>query len=108
MAAARIVGEGRVVSVTAGGTVSKGDVFEGVDGVGIYLEDAVSGELVAVAIAGEVEVDKETPLVIALLDRVYWDAANDRADKTNTNIPLGLCTLAAASADTRVRVALNR
>lgn len=107
MAAGITIGEGRIVNVAAPGAITAGDVYEGADSIGLYLEDAASGAIVSLLLLGEVELDKETPLVIALGDKVYWDAANDRIDKTNTNIPAGICSQAAASADTRVRVLLT-
>lgn len=103
----RMIGDGKVITVTAGGTISKGDVAEFADSIGVYLEDAVSGDAVAVALAGEALLAKEAPLVITVGDKVYWDATNDNIDKTNTNIPAGIAAASAASADTVVRVLLN-
>lgn len=107
MTAARSIGEGRVVTVTAGGTITAGDVYEGVNSIGVYLEDAVSGDAVAVAMQGEWEIDKETGVVFTLGDFLYYDATNDRLDKTATNIPAGLATAAAATGATRARVLLG-
>jgi predicted RecA/RadA family phage recombinase len=66
--------------------------------------DGVSdGALGALAAGGGVYLcAKEAPLVIAVGDKVYWDAVNNNIDKTNTNKPFGFATKAAASADTTV------
>jgi len=104
---ATYVGEGNVITITAGGTVSAGDVFEGVDHIGVYMEDAVSGDAVGLGIAGEWLMAKETGVAFAVGDRLYWDATNNRLDKTATNIPAGIATATAASGDTTARCKIN-
>jgi len=93
-------------TITAAATITAKTVAELADSIGIYLASVVSGEDVAVMLMGKVELDKETGVAFAVGDMLYWDATNDRLDKTNTNIPAGICTLAAASAATRAEVML--
>ena len=100
-------GEGRTINVTLAGTVTVGDVLEGANGIGVYMESGVSGDVVAVLIQGEITAAKETGVAFTALDQLYWDATSDKLDKTNTNIPAGLCTADAASGDTTARVLLN-
>jgi len=101
------LGEGRTMNVTLGGTVAVGTVFEGAGMIGVHLNGGVSGEVDAVAIDGVFRLAKETPLVIAQGDYVYWDAVNDNIDKTTTNIPAGIAVAAAASGATTVDVKIN-
>lgn len=100
-------GEGRTINVTLAGTVTVGDVFEGVNGIGVYMGSGVSGDVVALLIQGEVTVAKATGTAYAVLDQLYYDTTNDELTKTNTDVPAGLCTAAAASGDTTARLLLN-
>jgi len=101
-----VKGEGRTMNVTLGGTVAAGTVYEGAGCIGVHLNGGVSGDVDAVLLEGVVTLAKEAPLVIAQGDLVYWDATNKNVDKTTTNIPCGICTVAAASADTTVTIKL--
>lgn len=107
MAAAVKIQDGDVVNVTLGGTVTAGTVIEFVDSIGVLLESGVSGDVRAVAMEGVYQVDKETGVAFAVGDALYWDATNDRLDKTTTNLPAGLCWAAAATGDTSAQVKLN-
>jgi len=93
--------------IAAPGDVSGGDVFEGANGIGVYADDALTGEQVSVITFAEVELTKETGVAFTFLQQLYWDATNDRLDATATNIPAGLASAPAASADTVARVFLN-
>lgn len=92
--------------ITAAGAITAKTVAELNDCIGIYLATVSTGEDVAVALMCEVELDKESGVAFAVGDKLYWDATNDRLDKTNTNIPAGVATRAAASADVRASVQL--
>jgi len=100
-------GVGDIINVTAGAAKSSGDVEEFADCVGVWMADTANGAIGAVAIQGEFTLAKEAPLVISQGDILYWDATNDNLDKTNTNIPAGIATADAASADTTCSVLLN-
>jgi predicted RecA/RadA family phage recombinase len=105
MAEAIIRGDVRTISLTAAGTLTAKTVREMVDCIGVYMANAVAGQRVAVAIAeGPVELDKETGVVFAVGDKLYWDATNDRLDKTATNIPAGVAANAADTNATRAEV----
>lgn len=100
---------GDVIDFTTAGSVVSGAVVEFADSIGVALAAAAgSGEVIAVALSGVYEVAKETGVAFAVGDFLYWDASNDRLDKTNTNIPAGLCVEAAASGATVARVLINR
>lgn len=103
-------GQGLVIPYTAAATITYLEVLEFANSIGIALAAAVSGDVISVDMGGAVEYDlpKETGVVIAVGDQVYWDATNDNVDKTITNIPCGLATEAALSGDTSVRVMLNQ
>jgi predicted RecA/RadA family phage recombinase len=91
-----------------GSTITAGTVIEFAAEIGVALGDIANGETGDLAISEVWTLAKETPLVIAQGDQVYWDAANNRVDKTNTNIPCGKAFASAASGDTTVQVLLNR
>lgn len=98
---------GTTINVVAGGTITKGTVLEGAAGIGVWMQDVASGATGAVLIDGVVELAKETGVAFTPLDLLYWDATNDRLDKTNTNIPAGLAAAPAGTNDTTARVKLN-
>lgn len=101
------VNDGATALVTLSGTVSKGGVYEGTGAIGIYLEDGVSGDTVAIALQGEYTLTKETGVVFAVGDLLFWDATNNRLDKTATNLYAGIATEAAGTNDVLADVALN-
>lgn len=94
-------------TITAGGTVSAGDIYEGANGIGVYSTDAVSGDQVAVIVGGIVEIAKATGTAYTLLDQLYWDTTANNLTKTNTDVPAGLAMLDAASGATTARILLN-
>ena len=93
--------------VTLGGTVVAGAVWEGADVVGVYQSAGVSGDIVAVALTGDYTLTKEAGVAFTQGDKLYWDATNDNLDKTNTNIPAGIASGAAASGDVLADVILG-
>lgn len=101
------VQDGVTINVVAGADVTAGTVLEGAAGIGVWTQDTLSGATGAVLIEGVVELAKETGVVFTALDALFWDAVNDRLDKTGTNIPAGLAAAPAASGDTVARVKLN-
>lgn len=98
--------EGKTMPYTNGGatTIAAGTVIEFTDMVGVALGDIAPESEGELAVCEVWELAKETPLEINQGDQVYWDAANDRVDKTNTNIPCGKAFATAASGATTVQV----
>ena len=94
-------------SNSSGSTISAGTVVELPNMIGVALGDIANGATGEIAVCEIWELAKEAPLDIAQGDQVYWDAANNRVDKTNTNIPCGKAAAVAASAATTVQVLLN-
>jgi predicted RecA/RadA family phage recombinase len=75
---------------------------------GVVAADALSGVTADVAVSGVFDINKEAPLVIAVGARVFWDNTNRRVTTTATgNVAIGHAVVAAASADTTVRVRLS-
>lgn len=101
------VQDGRSLTVTAPAAVASGELVIVGSIVGVAVADADSGAPVALCTEGVFELPKETPLVIAQGDTVYWDVANANVDKTDTNTLIGVATEDAASAATVVRVKLT-
>jgi predicted RecA/RadA family phage recombinase len=76
---------------------------------GVVAVDALTGVSAEVALNGVFDITKEAPLVIAVGARVFWDNTNKRVTTTTTgNVAIGHAVVAAASADTTVRVRLSR
>lgn len=98
---------GQTMDVTAGAAKSAGDVEEFANSIGVWLADTENAAAGAVLMEGVVTLAKETGVAFSQGDMLYWDAANDRLDKTATNIPAGLCWADAASGDTTASVKLN-
>jgi len=108
MASGDIIQRGEMIDITLGGTVTKGDVFEGTGAIGVYMDSGVSGDTVPVFIGpGVVELTKETGVVFTQGDLLFWDAANNRLDKTVTNIFAGIAANDVASGVLLARVHLN-
>lgn len=107
--ATNYIQDGEVLDFTngSGSDIASGAVVVSNDLVGVALTDIADGDTGAVATEGVFEVAKETPLAINFGDKVYWDVANSRVDKTNTNTPMGICAEAAGSAATTVKVKLH-
>jgi len=104
----RVYGSGAnvVINHLAGAAKTSGLVEELADCIGVWLDDVANGAYGPLLLMGEVTLAKEAGVAFAVGDKLYWDATNDNLDKTKTNIPCGICTLVAASADTTARVLL--
>jgi predicted RecA/RadA family phage recombinase len=101
-------GDGKVINVPAPtGGVTAGAVYEGTGAIGVWLDTVAEGVSAPLALTGEFTLAKETGAAHAVGDLLFWDASNDRLDKTATNIFAGICTVAADSNATSVRVSLN-
>lgn len=101
------VGEGDRLEVTAPYALSSGDgCLVGAGLFGVAMDDYGSGAQAVLATEGVFDLAKEAPLVISAGDFVYWDNSAKELDKTATNVQVGVCVEAAASADTTVRVKL--
>lgn len=76
---------------------------------GVAQHDAASGAPVVLGVDGVYDLPKEAPLVIAAGARLFWDSTNKRLTTTSTsNFAVAIATVAALSADTTVRVLLER
>jgi predicted RecA/RadA family phage recombinase len=105
--AQNFIQDGKVLEYTnAGSAIASGAAVVMNDLVGVALGSIANGATGQVATEGVFELTKETPLVISQGDKVYWDVANSRVDKTNTNKVLGVCAEDAGSAATTVKVKL--
>lgn len=98
---------GDVWDHVAAADIANGEVVEFADSIGVALKAIANGATGPVAVQGVFELAKETGVAFAQGDFLYWDASNNRLDKTGTNIPAGLAAAAAGSAATTARVALN-
>ena len=106
---ADFVQDGTAVDYTPAGDVAAGDVVVQGDLVGITKRDITAGQLGALAVQGVFDVVKDAGVTIAAGAKVYWDATNSFAVTTASgNKLMGKCVLAAASAETSVRVRLNQ
>lgn len=65
------IGNGDTITIAAPGDVSAGDVYQGADGIGVYHNDALTGEMVAVWVKGEFELPA-TALTVSALDGLDW------------------------------------
>jgi predicted RecA/RadA family phage recombinase len=95
------------INFTAPAARTIGDVEEFADCIGVWMDSVASGAVGPVDLFNDHILAKETGVAFAVGDILYWDATNNRLDKTNTNIPAGVCVTAAASGDTSAEVRLN-
>ncbi len=93
--------------VLLSGSVVAGDVLELADSIQVYNESGDSGDRVPAIWFGHVKLAKETGVAFTAGDQLYWDAANNRLDKTDTNIPAGKAAQDAASGADEAEVFLN-
>lgn len=100
-------GKANSINYTAGADISSGEVVVVNDIVTVAAGDIANGSEGVLLLEGEFEVAKQASLAINQGDQVFWDAGNDEADKTGSNVPMGVCTKAAAESDTKVRVKLH-
>lgn len=110
MAEAVFVQKGDAIDITAGADIAAGEiVIIGGTLIGVAERAIANGAVGSVSVEGVYEVAKEAPLVISLGDIVYFVAANNNVNKTSSgNTKLGICVVAAASADTTVKVKIDR
>lgn len=96
---------------TAGADLTAGTFVEVGSIVGVVVEDVLSGAeglLIIGTPAAGMLVTKATSLAITLGDVLYYDATNNRVNKTNTNPFFGYAAAAAASDATTVKVIFTK
>ena len=94
--------------VIAGADVSKGDYATYNDVNGFYIADAEIGDTAILIVkADRVKAVKQAALAIDSGDVVYYDAAANEVDKTNTNDLVGACIESALAADTHVLISFD-
>jgi predicted RecA/RadA family phage recombinase len=110
MALVRYIQDDESVDYIPGADVAAGDVVVQGDLVGVAKLDIAANRLGSLAVEGIFDFPKATAggSGIAAGTVVYWDATNKQATATSTgNKQLGRVVLAAADADTTVRVRLD-
>ncbi len=105
--------EGQSIDYTPTAAVAAGDVIVQGDLVGVAKVDIPANSLGALAVSGVFDAAKEggAGVTFAAGDKVYWDDTNDVAvatDGAGANKLMGKAALAAADADTTVRVRLSQ
>ena len=113
MAQDQFIQEGDAIDYTPGSDVAADVVVVLSDLVGITKRDIKANALGALAVMGVFDIAKEggVGVTFAIGDKVYWDDGNDFAvatDGAGANKLLGKAVLAAADADTTVRVRLSQ
>lgn len=113
MAQAQFVQEGDAIDYTPGADMAAGAVVVLSDLVGVTKLDIKANALGALAVKGVFDVAKAggAGVTFAIGDKVYWDDGNDFAvatDGAGANKLMGKAVLAAADADTTVRVRLSQ
>jgi predicted RecA/RadA family phage recombinase len=109
----RYDGNGQVLDVTAGGTITNGSVQRVSHTVGVALKGAASGEVYPLKIAGRFRVPKATGTAWAQGEKLIWDASlsafNGSATVAASGDVLGcaVAALAALSADAEGYVILT-
>lgn len=100
---------GDVLDLDPGATVATGTghLF-GAALFGVAAVDAVSGTKSAFVVEGVVTVAKTAGLVVAVGDRLFWDAANSVVNKTVlAQQQVGICVVAALAGDATVTMLLE-
>jgi len=95
--------KGEVVDYTAGATIANGDVVPLTGRVGIALDDAVSGDVISLALTDVWTITAATADEIAFGVLVYFDATARNVTTTSTDNTLAgiaVTTKAAATAGT--------
>lgn len=102
--------EGKTLPYTngTGSAIAAGTVIEMGAMIGVALGDIANGATGMIAVDEVWELSKETGVAFTIGDQLYWDADNNRLDKTNTNIPCGKAAANAASDATTAQVLLNK
>lgn len=99
---------GDTMTITAGTTISSGDVVVVGKAFGVALTDIANGASGEIGLVGVYSLPKDTSLVISQGDRLFWDTSNTWLDKTATaQQGVGFAYTAALSADTTVMVRLD-
>lgn len=96
---------------TAGADLTAGTFVEVGSIVGVVVEDVLNtaeGLLIIGTPADGMLVTKATSLAITLGDALYYDATNNRVNKTDTNPFFGFATAAAASDATTVKAIFTK
>lgn len=95
------VQEGKILSITAGGTVASGSVQEvGSDLIGVAINAATSGQVYPLATEGVFEVAKLTGTAWSAGDKVWWSSGDAKAHAVFTGAYdafLGVAVEAAAA-----------
>lgn len=99
--------DGRTMQYVSSGGNSAGDVIEFTEAIGVVLDDIAAGATGTLIMLGVVELVKETGVVFTQGDMLYWDATNNRLDKTTSNIPAGIAWNDVASGVLLAEVSLN-
>ena len=108
--ATNILDDGEQIDVTAGGTVTSGQLL--VTGVmfGVALISGVSGDRIPIATGVRATLPKMNAASnsFAVGGNVYWDATNAVVTQSATsNLRIGVATVAAANTDATATVRLN-
>lgn len=107
MPQATYIAEGRAIDHTPGSAKSAGDVVVIANRCFIAVSDIAANALGAVYDEGVFDVTKQASLAIAEGASVFWDDSANEADKTTTNVAMGVAVKAAGASDSTVRVKLN-
>jgi predicted RecA/RadA family phage recombinase len=110
---ARFIHEGKSIDYTPAADVTAGDVIVQGELVGVAQVDIPANQLGALLVAGVCDFPKVTGAGTAIEAgvEVFWDVADAEAkanSELGTNPLIGKCVMAAADADTTVRVRLSQ
>ena len=113
MATGQFIHDGKAIDYTPGSAVSAGDVVVQGDLVGVAKLDIAANALGALAVEGVFDVPKAAGggTAITAGAKVYWDVGDTEAKEdaeSGANKYLGKVVIAAADADTTVRVRLEQ
>ncbi len=96
----------RTLKYAHSAAVEAGDVISVNGQILVACNAYDADELGAYVFRGPVEFPKEAALAIAPGEVCYYDTSAGEADKTNTNVKIGIARKAAAASDTTVLVEL--
>ena len=113
MATGQFIHDGKAIDYTPGSAVSAGDVVVQGDLIGVAKIDIAADALGALVVTGVFDFPKATGggSAITAGAKVYWDAGDSEAKEdaeSGANKYLGKVVIAAADADTDVRVRLEQ
>ena len=113
MATATFIHDGKAIDYTPGAAVAAGDVVVQGDLVGVAKQPIAADALGALAVRGVFDLPKATGggSAITAGAKVYWDVGDTEAKEdaeAGANKYLGKVVIAAADADTTVRVRLEQ